>query len=108
MDWQTYKKRCDNPHTFSRWMLEQTAALLAEPLCSRLQEITQGCSVKKPAGHKGGAETDMFEICLETGMRVAILESVRKAVIERRTTEATSSRGLKGFIEAWTEYCDVE
>lgn len=89
-------------------MLEQTADLLDEPLCSRLQEITKCCPLEKPDGHIGGAETDMFELHLENEKRMVILESVRKAVIEGRTTGGTCRRGLKGFVEAWTEYCDAE
>ena len=34
----------------------------------------------------------------------AIVELVKLAMAEERTSEATQSRGLGGFVEAWQEY----
>ena len=106
MDWNAYKALCDSPHTFSRWMLEQSIELLAEEaqLAARLATVLRGAPLEKPADHRGGASTDMFVVALSVGEARAIDQAVAEAVVGGRTTTATKSRGLGGFREAWHEY----
>ena len=107
MNWDDYKKRCDNPRVFSRWMLEQTADLVDEPQARALRDVMRARPLDKPADHKGGSATDMFELDLDQAVGVAILEAVQAAVAEGRTSAGTRERGLGGFVAAWTEHRDA-
>lgn len=106
MDWKVYKALCDSPHTFSRWMLEQSIELLADEarLAARLAAALRDESLEKPADHRGGVLTDMFVVTLSVEEARAIDAAVARAVVGGRTTAATKSRGLGGFREAWHEY----
>jgi hypothetical protein len=106
MDWNVYKALCDSPHTFSRWMLEQSIELLKgeAALAARLATVLRGAPLEKPADHRGGALTDMFVVTLSVEEARAIDRTVAGAVVGGCTTTATKSRGLGGFREAWHEY----
>lgn len=105
MDWQRYKARCDAPDVWSRWMLMQTLELLAgqEELIVPLQRALDGRPLAKPAGHKGGPATDMFQLALSEAQADAILAAVRQAAQRGAQTSGTRGRGLGGFQEAWLE-----
>jgi hypothetical protein len=106
MDWSAYKSLCDSPHTFSRWMLEQSIELLADeaPLAARVAAVLRNAPLEKPADHRGGAMTDMFAVALSVAEARAIDAAVTRAVAQGRTTTGTRSRGLGGFREAWHEF----
>ena len=106
MDWNVYKALCDSPHVFSRWMLEQSVELVADDaqLAARLAAVLCGAPIEKPVDHRGGALTDMFVVALSLDDARSIERAVAVAVDGRRTTTATTSRGLGGFREAWHEY----
>jgi hypothetical protein len=106
MQWHEYKSLCDQPSTFSRWMLEQTIALVREEtgLADALATVLCGPVLTKPIDHKGGAETDMFEVRIDVGRARAIHCLVQDAAVAGRRTEATGQRGLGGFDAAWREY----
>lgn len=111
MDWNDYKALCNSPRMFSRWMLEQSIKLLSdEPrLADALARILRGVPLDKPADHRGGALTDMFEVALSSHEARGVHRVVANAVRAGRTTPATEPRGLGGFAEAWLEYvCYVE
>ena len=100
MDWQRYKTLCDRPNVMSRWMLKETACLvpaaLRPPLCAAMAQTP----LPKPADHKGGEQTDMFEVVLQDSVG-AILAAVEAAEARGETT--TRGRGLGGFVAAWRE-----
>jgi len=106
MEWDEYKRLCDSPQTFSRWMLEQCVELLASE--TQLRETLAGAMrsmpLDKPRDHRGDAATDMFEVILALDDARAIHGLIGAAVRERRTTAGTKPRGLGGFEEAWREY----
>ena len=105
MDWERYKQLCDQPNVFSRWMLQQTIELLGEgPVVDALVGAMRAPAVEKPCGHRGGPATDMFVLELEAGARRAVVDLVIVAREAGAVTEATSARGLGGFVEAWSEY----
>lgn len=106
MDWSVYKALCDSPHTFSRWMLEQTRELLTDEarLAARLACVLRGAPLEKPTDHRGGTPTDMFVVTLSLEEARAIDQAVTRAVEGGHTTTATKERGLGGFREAWHEY----
>ena len=105
MDWPSYKRICDRPDVFSRWMLMQTRELLTdESLVARLDRIMSQVPIEKPLDHRGGVETDMLVVSLELETLDQIRAAVARAVSSGQRTEATRSRGLGGFIEAWDEY----
>ena len=108
MDWASYKRLCDRPDIWSRWMLIQTRELLDAPLAALLDAATSRESVAKPDDHTGGAHTDMFVLRLSRASRRAVLQAVQAACESGRTTSATGARGLGGFVAAWREYADWE
>ena len=108
MDWDCYKRLCDSPPVFSRWMLEQTVALAqAQNLPSdQLQLVLGGRALEKPADHIGGDATDMFTLRLELGYAREIVDVIARASAAGEHTPATKNRGLGGFLEAWREYAE--
>ena len=108
VDWDSYKRLCDAPDTFPRWMLEQTIAL-AEAQGERVRELVaalEGEPLAKPRDHRGGAVTDMFRLELPLFAARRVHELVCAAVAAGLTTEATRARGLGGFEAAWREYLE--
>lgn len=106
MDWATYKKLCQRPDHWSRWMLEQSLELLrgAPHLARPLRFALGGTPLAKPPGHRGGAETDMLRLELDSATAQAILAVVEQAAAQGAQTSGTQGRGLGGFAEAWREY----
>jgi len=105
MDWPTYKRLCDRPDVWSRWMLEQTAALLADAaLRARILEPLDAAPFEKPDDHRGGNATDMFTLDLALADVARIRGHVEAARDRGASTSGTRERGLGGFVEAWTEY----
>lgn len=100
MDWKRYKALCDRPDVMSRWMLKETACLvpvaLRPPLCAAMAQTP----VAKPLDHKGGEQTDMFEVALHEFVD-GILAAVEAAEARGETT--TQGRSLGGFVAAWRE-----
>ena len=97
MDWGEYKRRCDEPRVVSRWMLERTAELVDSGVAEHLLSATSEPPLPKPRGHKGGAETDMFELHLDDAMADAVVTAVERA-------HAAGGGKLRGFVAAWREY----
>src|SRR5262245_12419253 len=106
MDWREYKALCDSPRVFSRWMLEQTIELLeSEPtLASLVASSLDATALQKPIDHRGGVQTDMFEVSLSGQDARTVVRVIDAAVTAGRATRATRGRGLGGFREAWLEY----
>ena len=104
MDWDEYKALCDRPNVFSRWMLEQTGGLVNAVAAEALRAFTARAPLVKPADHKGGAVSDMFEIDLEAARVREIVEHLERARAAGRTTP--QGRPLGGFVAAWVEYRD--
>jgi hypothetical protein len=104
LDWDAYKRICDRPEVWSRWMLDQTAELLEPELATRLAAGRPAAALAKPAGHHGDAATDMFLLDLEPATVRAIACAVRRAIAAGISTSGTRQRGLAGFGEAWREY----
>ena len=108
MEWDEYKSLCDRPFTFSRWMLEQTIALVRDEthLADALMTALRGPVLTKPVDHKGGPETDMFEVRMDVTQARAIHCLVREAALSGQRL-AARQRGLGGFDAAWREYVDI-
>jgi hypothetical protein len=106
MEWDDYKRLCNSPQTFSRWMLEQCVELLASETQLRDALIGSMCAapLERPSDHRGDPRTDMFEVVLVPDDARAIHRIIESAVREGRTTRSTKPRGLGGFEEAWREY----
>lgn len=104
MDWERYKALCDSPPVCSRWLLEQTRELIADPsLAAAVQAALAGEPLPRPADHRGGPASDMFVTGFSLGEARALRETVERAVHQGRTTSATAGRGLGGFVEVWRE-----
>ena len=96
MDWDEHKRRCDTPGVVSRWMLERTAEVVPTA-AAHLLAATSGKPLPKPEGHKGGSDTDMFELHLDDAVADAVLAGVERA-------HAAGNQKLRGFVAAWREY----
>ena len=97
MDWDEYKRRCDAPGVVSRWMLERTAELVDPAVAECLLAASSGKALPKPEGHKGGPDTDMFELHLDDAITNAVVAAVERA-------HASGNQKLRGFAAAWREY----
>lgn len=84
----------------SRWMLVETACLVPSELRPPLRAAIAQPQLPKPRDHKGGEQTDMFEVALDE-FADEILAAVEAAVSRGETT--TQGRGLGGFVAAWRE-----
>jgi len=103
VDWQRYKSLCDRPDVMSRWMLAETACLVPAALRPPLRAAMAQTPLPKPSDHKGGEQTDMFEVALQDSAD-AILAAVKAAEARGETT--TQGRSLGGFVAAWREFKD--
>ena len=103
MDWQRYKVLCDRPDVMSRWMLVETARLVPAALRPPLRAAMAHTPLPKPADHKGGEQTDMFEVALDE-VADEILAALETAVARGETT--SQGRSLGGFAAAWRELKD--
>ena len=104
VDWGCYKRWCDCPYVFSRWMLEQTLELVDDDLKVELRQALASAPLAKPEDHKGGAATDMLTLSMSRAQVHAVVRCVEAAARRGTTTSATRGRGLGGFAEAWREY----
>ena len=105
MDWDRYKRLCDQPNVVSRWMLEQTLELLeGEEVAAVLKGALASKPLTKPTDHRGGQATDMFVLDVPHAQRATICCLVGAAADAGRVTSNTTGRGLGGFVEAWGEY----
>ena len=110
MEWQQYKVWCDRGNVMSRWMLEQTRELLRRAGAANLDRALGSRlarePVSKPDDHRGGPETDMFDVTLPSEDIGAVLAVVTEARDHGQATSGTKDRGLGGFVEAWAECLD--
>jgi len=107
VDWERYKRLCDQPNVVSRWMLEQTLELVAgHEIAAALRAALAAEPLPRPADHRGGAATSMYVLDLAPAQRATILQLVQAARDAGAATSATAGRGLGGFVEAWREYLD--
>ncbi|MCZ6619442.1 MAG: hypothetical protein O7E57_15070 [Gammaproteobacteria bacterium] len=105
MDWECYKRLCDRPDIWSRWMLEQTLELLDQTEMSKpIRRAMVRAPIAKPEDHRGGGATDMFELTLTSTEVNMVSELVVAAIAGGKTTTGTKNRGFGGFREAWEEY----
>ena len=88
-------------------MLRQTRELLAATGQKRLHDLLLEMgklAIEQPDDFKGGAELKMYTLQLSLEDCQAIQSCVQQAVAQGVTTSGTRSRGLGGFVEAWSEY----
>ena len=105
MDWECYKRLCDEPNFWSRWMLEQTLELLEHAEVSKaIKHAMVRAPLAKPVDHRGGRATAMFELSLTLTEAIKASELVTEAIAGGKTTTGTKNRGFGGFREAWEEY----
>jgi hypothetical protein len=100
------------PEMWSRWMLNETIALLgeqvgeqshlAQSLQESLQEAMRQAPLAKPDDHRGGPATDMFELSLDSAEVGEIVAVIEQAI--QRETKTSGGRSLGGFGEAWQEF----
>jgi hypothetical protein len=109
LDWSTYKKMCDQPDYWSRWMVEQSVELLRalsiHDVAQRLQNALTQTALPAPADFKGAQTQHMFHVQLSHRDAVAGLAGIKLACARGLTTDATRQRGLGGFVAVWEEYC---
>ncbi len=96
MDWQTYKKLCEQPRCFSRWAIVTTLELVDEmSLRAVLSRILEGVPLVKPADHRGNAMTDFFVVALDPVQTQAIMRCLRPHTEDGR---------IRHLLVIWREY----
>ena len=85
-------------------MLTETAALVPHEPCSALLALARRRPIPKPSDHKGGEDTDMFEVALPLAMLESILDIVDNAA--RRGLSTPRSTKIGHFATAWRELRD--
>lgn len=98
MDWPEYKALAQRPDVLPRALLTRTEALLPAPLAPALRAARRTAPLPKPADHKGGAETDLFEVALCAAAAEAIAAAVAAA--------ARAGAVGPGVVAAWRELRD--
>lgn len=108
MDWPTYKRLCDQPDYWSRWMLEQCIDLLQQveeaQLADRIRRALTDPPLPTPADHRGAAATHMYRLEMPAVERHALLGAIQRAAELNLSTKQTQQRGLGGFVEACREF----
>ena len=93
MDWPEYQQLCDRPDVWTRWMLEQTRALLREAgdlaAAALLDAALAQAPLSKPVGHRGPAATDVFRLALTRAQVARVCEVVEAAVADRARVPTT-------------------
>ncbi len=93
-------------------MLEQCIDLLRqmqeEHLAGCLQTALGSAPLPVPEDHSGPDATHMFAVQLSNSDGKRILEALQRAEQQGLQTRATASRGLGGFVAAWTEYVQAQ
>lgn len=107
MEWERYKRLCDQPNVVSKWLLEQTLELVVgEGVAAALRRALDSPSLAKPVDHRGAEATDMCVLDLPRVQCEEVLRLVQAARDAEVVTSGTTERGLGGFVEAWREYLD--
>ncbi len=94
-------------------MLTRTAQWVEPPVAEALRVATQGPALPKPDDHKGGPDTDMFEVDLDEALVAGIVCSVERAAAgyvppdrsagRRRDPDPPPTGSLNAYVAAWRE-----
>ena len=110
MDWQTYKRLCDQPDYWSAWMIDQCCQLLQASDVSEATAVDQTLRadlsrpfLPQPPDHSGDVRTQMFQVTITQEQAQLLLGVIDHAAGKRAFSQDTQSRGLGGFAEACEE-----
>ena len=76
LEWEPYKRLCDEPQFFTRWALNRTRELVDAPIAAAVASVLDGVPLTKPEDHFGGKETDMFAVKLDRDTVCRVIESL--------------------------------
>ncbi len=106
MDWNRYKELSHHPAYFTRWALDHTVRILGESASKDLLIASKRQPLEKPRDHKGGAETDVFELELNVES-VRTIISLLKTAQDKTILQAGSLQpNLNALLKSWEEYAD--
>ena len=110
MDWQTYKRLCDQPDYWSAWMIDQCCQLLQASDVSEATVVDQALRadlsrpfLPQPLGHSGDVRTQMYQVTITPEQCQLLLGVIDQAAHQRAFSQNTQSRGLGGFAQACEE-----
>jgi len=110
VDWQTYKRLCDQPDYWSAWMIDQCCQLLQASDVSEATAVDQTLRadlsrpfLPQPPDHSGDVRTQMFQVTITQEQAQLLLGVIDHAACKRAFSQDTQSRGLGGFAEACEE-----
>ena len=106
MEWETYKRLSHDPEYFTRVALERTASFVNSRIAARLRQFTHAIPLQKPSDHKGGEETDVFKIQLDSADTTNILAELETARVQLKLEQGSSQPNLRPLIARWQEYAD--
>lgn len=90
----------------SRWIVEQTIAVVSAGDRESLNKVLGQKPVEKPDDFKADARLDMFETDFSADRVRSILSSVHGAVAQRKTTVGEVVRTYEPIEKTWSEYLD--
>tara|TARA_A100001037_G_C14880417_1_gene513694 strand:- start:90 stop:365 length:276 start_codon:yes stop_codon:yes gene_type:complete len=85
-------------------MLEQSGLAVCPLLNETLVQVFRQSPLEKPTDHKGGSETDMFQIEISLSLCFRVIRAIDLAMQSGWVTTGRVNRDLSGFSEAWHEY----
>ena len=104
MDWETYKELSHSPSYFTRWALDRTVPHVDNQLRECLEHYADQRPLEKPEDHKGGPETDVFELKLDVNSVIAITVALRSASTQAALAGSAKAKQLTTLGKSWEEY----
>jgi hypothetical protein len=104
MDWDEYKKLCEQPNYWSLWMLRECLEIVSSQNCAELtatiNSVLGSVPLSRPADHKGPSETQMYNIDLLCDLSEALLIEIEKSFVLGTLTQGVREIDLRGFVDA--------
>lgn len=98
LDWGHYKSLCDSPTVMTRWAIETTRRLVAQPAVREaLDETLSALPVEKPADHTGNADTDCFHLEVPASLAQLVVTELG----------GSGDRRTRHLAIVWGEYLDA-
>lgn len=112
MEPERYRELCAGPKAFSRGELEETLAALKAAGSSGQEAVLEALKsdpIEKPELHRGGKETDYFEVDVGAGDVTRILSSLGE--LEARSVDADGdttpmASRYASLLDRWARYAD--
>jgi hypothetical protein len=108
-----YKMACQQPATFSRFIIEETARLLTtdSKLKARLEAISTQEPIQKPTLHNGERNADYFPVNLSQAEAAEIIDILLSAEAEAVSPDGETTpyaSFIVRLVDVWSAYLDFK